>query len=105
MFGTACLHDAGRSYLREVLTRYARDQRLRRVPNFRLVSGGPKRRVGGAGFSVAGPVASNTLPEALRPADTSRMFRRQLKAFLWGAYEQILSDNDFVPPDSEVLPL
>ena len=61
-----CLHDAGPSYLRELLTLCARDQRLGRAPHFQPLSGGPKRRVGGAGFSVTGPL-SGTLFQ--KPSD------------------------------------
>ncbi len=78
-----CLQRTAPSYMQELLTLYVRDQRLRRASHLELVPRRPRRRVGKAGFCVAGPAAWNTLPEALRSIDSVCQFKKHLKTYLW----------------------
>ena len=69
-----CMHGTGPAYLQELLHLYTRDQ---------LLPCHPKRKVGRAGFRIAGPVAWNGLPSVLRGADSVATFKAHLKTHLW----------------------
>ena len=85
------LHGTGPQYLRELLKLYVRDERLRQASNLQLVPCHPKRKVGRAGFRVAGPDAWHTLLAAIRSIDSKTVFKSKLKAHLWQiAYQKTL---------------
>ena len=68
------LHGTGPQYLRELLKLYVQDERLWQASNLQLVLCHPKRKVGRAGFSVAGPDGWHTLPAAIRSIDSKDTF-------------------------------
>lgn len=78
-----CLNNQGPLYLQELLNLHVRDQRLRQAAPLELVHRHPKRKVGSAGFGVAGPAAWNILPPTLRVVDSKDSFKKLLKTFLW----------------------
>ena len=73
----------GPQYLRGLLKLYVRDERLRQASNLQLVPCHPKRNVGRAGFSVAGPDEWHTLSAAIHSIDSKTVFKLKLKTHLW----------------------
>ena len=69
------LHGTGPQYLRELLKLYVRDKRLRQASYLQLIPCHPKRKMGRAGFRVAGPDAWHTLPAAIRSIDSKTVFK------------------------------
>ncbi len=78
-----CLDGTAPAYLVELLQRQVRDARLRQPCASELVTHRPRRKVGRAGFWVAGPAAWNELPPSLRTIDTLPRFKSALKTHLW----------------------
>lgn len=71
------------AYLVDLVHRQVRDARLRQPSALQLATHRPRRKVGRAGFGVAGPIVWNNLPSSLRTIDSLPQFKTALKTHLW----------------------
>ena len=60
-----------------------REPRLRQPTDLELVTSPPQRNLGGAAFSIADPVAWDSLPKRLRTAPSLATFKRGLKRYIY----------------------